>query len=316
MRPTGSFGVVCHYIELRTRPRGAQYEHNMLEERVLQLSQFTSGAYTNSYITSVYENNAAGLLRVARILASRGYGAYRISSALFPLMDLVPESLYNTPTIRNLLYTAGKVFRDNDIRVSMHPGQFAVISSDSPATRVKCVTELLNHAWVLDNMGYQQDYTNPINIHGGKRDRLKNIVDQYNELPQTVKQRLTFENDESSYNVYDLLSVTEYTGAPIVFDSHHWSFNTGDMSLDDAYSASIITWPDGVRPLQHVSNTEPEFEGGNFIQRRKHSRLIHHVPQIQLDGVQSGAIDLECEAKGKNIAVDILRNRYGFGLFK
>jgi UV DNA damage repair endonuclease len=51
-------------------------------------------------------------------------------------------------------------------------------------------------------------------------------------------------------------------------------------------------------------------EDGNFSERRKHSFLIHYVPKPQLIGLTYDMIDVDVEAKGKNIALFKMRKDF------
>jgi len=153
-----------------------------------------------------------------------------------------------------------------------------------------------------------------INIHGGKSNRSSRLIDSIKSLPAGVRNRLTLENDERCYNVVDLLSVNLATSTPVCFDSHHHTFNEGDLTMQDAFDAACATWPGGIRPLQHISNTDPSRSTGSFLERRKHSDFIHYVPQCQLVGLRSGLIDLEVEAKQKNMAVFKMAKDFGLEL--
>ena len=142
-----------------------------------------------------------------------------------------------------------------------------------------------------------------INIHGGKSQRADQLADVICRLPDNIRSRLTLENDEMAYSVVDLLDVYKKTGTPIVFDSHHHVFNTGELTLDEAFSAAVETWSDGIMPLQHISNTDPSLVEGSFSDRRKHSDMIHYVPEVQLSCLKRREIDVDVEAKHKNFAV-------------
>lgn len=139
---------------------------------------------------------------------------------------------------------------------------------------------------------------------------MSRLVDHIKSLPDSIRKRLTLENDECSYNVLDLLPVYLETNVPIVFDSHHHVFNNGDLSMEDAFSASSETWSKGIKPLQHLSNTEPHLVNGNFQDRRKHSDMIHYVPDIQLQGMRDDTVDVEVEAKMKNYSTFDLRKQF------
>jgi UV DNA damage endonuclease len=236
-------------------------------------------------------------------IRATGVRLFRISSALFPLADQAPHELWDNAEVRRHLKTAGDFILANDMRVTVHPGQFCVLSSDSDAVVENAFRELAIHGWLFDEMGLDHTPKWAINIHGGKRDRSSRLIEQIRSLPDNVRRRLTLENDESAYNVIDLLEVHKETGVPIVFDSHHHTFNDGDLSMDEAFAVTQHTWPDGTRPLQHLSNTEPGMENGSFPDRRKHSNMIHYVPDCQLQALRDDTVDVEIEAKQKNLAV-------------
>jgi UV DNA damage endonuclease len=264
-----SLGVCCQWLEPYTKRDGSVVYENSINERSLQLGRFQKDLYSKSYIREVYINNINELLRV------------------------VPKL-----TANNL-----KLFR-----VTTHPDQFVVLSSDNPVTVNNAIKELSHHAWVFDKMHLPASPYAAINIHGGKSDRLGQLIQVVRNLPDNVRSRLTFENDESAYNLVDLLKVNSVTGVPVVWDSHHHTFNDGDLSLDDAYSLSVYTWKaSGCKPLQHLSNTTPGLENGNFTDRRKHSDFIHYIPDCQREGLLVDVIDVDVEAKMKNLALMKLR---------
>jgi UV DNA damage endonuclease len=129
------------------------------------------------------------------------------------------------------------------------------------------------------------------------------LIDRIKSLPANVRNRLTLENDESSYSLLSLMKAHEATNVPLVFDTHHHTFNDDGVSMQDAYNMSFLTWPNGIKPLQHISNTEPELMNGSFTDRRKHSNMIHYVPDCQLYGLRNDLIDVDVEAKLKNLSV-------------
>jgi UV DNA damage endonuclease len=143
-----------------------------------------------------------------------------------------------------------------------------------------------------------------INIHGAKSNRTQELISVINDLPDNIRKRLTLENDESAYSAVDLLEVSQSTKVPVVFDSHHHVFNTGELSMEEAIVATMKSWPTDIKPLQHISNTDPSLVNGSFTERRKHSNLIHYIPEEQLHHIRSGSIDIEVEAKLKNFAIE------------
>jgi len=297
-------GICCHYLKEQVKPRSGKVNFiNEMEERVLQLGRYKSGKYTPDQIKGTYVNNVRNLSTMLPKIHKQGVRLFRISSAMFPLADQVDRALWDNAEVISYLKMVGDFIKSKDIRVSTHPGQFCVLSSDTDSVVEKAFIELDQHGWMFDMMGLDHSPKYAINIHGGKRDRSSRLINHIKSLPDRVRKRLTLENDEMGYNVVDLLPVYQETGVPVVFDSHHHTFNDGELTMDEAFSVTKETWPTGIRPLQHISNTEPGLENGSFIDRRKHSNMIHYVPECQLKSLREDTIDVEVEAKMKNLAV-------------
>jgi UV DNA damage endonuclease len=311
-----ALGICCHWLDQRTIQRTGRIElYNAMDERTLQLGRYRSGKYTSEQIAGTYEHNIEALNKMLPKIVSSGISLFRISSAMFPLADQVDPSLWRgNEKLSSLLARTGRIIKDSNLRVTTHPGQFCVLSSDSDDVVAKAVTELEIHSWMFDTMGLDRTPKYAINIHGGKSDRSEQLKKRIDKLHDGIRNRLTLENDEMSYSVVDLLDVHQSTGVPIVFDTHHHVFNDESLSMEEAMHATMETWPNDVNPLQHISNTEPGLENGSFVDRRKHSDMIHYVPDLQLKYLRENTIDVEVEAKQKNIAVFDMSKKFDIPL--
>jgi len=304
-------GVCCHWVEKRTKPKsGATEIVNLMDEKTLQLGRYRDGKYSEEFIRGIYLNNISNLAKMLPVIRENGVKLFRISSAMLPLADQVDRSLWDNDELRAGLRKAGDFVKANGMRVSTHPGQFCVLSSDSDAVAENANKELEIHGWLFDAMGLDESPFYAINIHGGKSDRTSLLIDRIKSLPDNVRKRLTLENDESAYSVLDLVEVHKHTGVPIVFDSHHHTFNEGDLTMEEAFQVSCATWQNGIKPLQHISNTEPELMNGSFPDRRKHSAMIHYVPEPQLSSLKKDEIDVDVEAKLKNLSVFMMAKQF------
>lgn len=304
-------GLVCHFLKEEVKPRsGNTVFVNAMNEKVLQLGKYKSGDYTREFIKSTYIHNARQVALMIPTIHSSGIHHFRLSSALFPLSDQVDRELWDNQEVQKYLKQAGDYVKKNNMRITAHPGQFCVLSSDSDRVVENSFKELSHHGWIFDVMGLDASPFYAINIHGGKADRTSRLIDQIKSLPNNVKNRLTLENDENCYSVIDLLEVYQSTGVPVCFDSHHHIFNDGDLTLDEAYDLSCQTWTNNIKPLQHLSNTEPSLANGSFMDRRKHSEMIHYIPECQLQGLRNNTIDVEVEAKSKNLSIFKLKKDF------
>lgn len=302
-------GLCCQYIEPVFKRTGNVVYKNIIEEKILQLGACKLGKYTEQRIRSTYHHNVDQHIKLVPKLVDLNIHSFRLSSNLFTLWELNHQMIKDDELLVNKLAKLGKLFADNDIRVTTHPGQFTVLSSDNANVVKNSIIELEYHAWVFDRMGLPQTAFAAINIHGGKADRSANIVSVYRSLPDNIRGRLTFENDEKCYNVDQLLDVHSQCGVPIVFDSHHYTFNTGNMSFSEAFDSSRATWG-SIKPLQHISNTEPGQENAPFNQRRAHSQYIHRIPDMQLEAMREDTVDVDVEAKHKNLALLNMRKQF------
>lgn len=305
-----SFGVCCQWLKPRIKRTGEIVYENSTGERGLQLGFYKKGRYTEDRIKEVYHANIDGLINLIPNLIQNNINLFRVSSNILPLFDFTGDIAYNDKSLHAKLKNLGTLFNDNSIRVTTHPGQFVVLSSDSDNVVENSIRDLEYHAWVFDMMGLSHTSYNAINIHGGKKDRSERLSSIINTLPHNIKSRLTLENDERCYSVRQLLDIQSKTNTPIVWDSHHHTFNQDNMTDIDAAQECMKTW-ESIKPLQHLSNSEPEHINAGFKDRRKHSWLIHYIPDAQKQLMDQ--VDIEVEAKGKNIAVLRMRKDFGYG---
>lgn len=293
-------GLCCQYLIKNKKNDGYV---NAFAERHLQYNRYINGKYSHDQVISTWINNVENIKNTLNDVTSSGINSFRISSNIFPLFDCVPNDLlHENIQIKNILLEIGKYIIHNNIRLTCHPDQFVVLSSKNKNVIEKSKKILKHHAWVMDSMMLPNNTYYAINIHGGVKGSKDTLINSIQELPENVSGRLTLENDERCYSVKDLYSVYTHTRTPIVFDSHHHVFNDNGDSIDEALYMAMSTWS-GIKPLSHLSNTDPNIIGGSFMQRRKHSDYVHYIPECQRQANNAGILDIDFEFKMKNIAI-------------
>jgi len=305
-------GLCCQWVEPRKKRSGEIMYENIINEKLLQLGRFRRGEYDIARIANTYHNNVDEHIQLVPKLVANKIKVFRITSNMLPLFEFNEDLIKGDELLLRKFAKLGSLFKDNQIRVTCHPGQFCILNSNEDRVIGNAIKELEYHAWMFDRMGFDCSPHYSINIHGGKRDNFHKLVEVINtRLPYNVKSRLTLENDERCFSVPQLVEAHRMTGVPVVFDSHHFVFNKDGMTISEAYSASCDTWNlSNCKPLQHLSNTEPGLENGSFSDRRKHSWDIHYIPEPQLAGLLADSIDVDVEAKGKNIALLNTREKF------
>jgi UV DNA damage endonuclease len=312
-----ALGLMCQFLQSKNKRNGSVIYENIITEKSLQLGAYKSNKYTLNRISATYHNNVDEHLKIVPKLVENKIKSFRLSSSLFPLYEFTKETIWNDDILCRKLKKLGDEFKKAGIRVTTHPGQFTIINSDASHVITNSIAELEYHAWIFDQMGLDQTPFNAINIHGGKRGNSKQLIESIGKLPDNVRNRLTLENDERCFSVKQLMHINKETGIPIVFDSHHHQFNQDGFNTEDASTHSILTWKrngEYFKPLQHLSNTEPGMENGSFPDRRKHSQYIHYVPDCQLELAKQNLIDLDVEAKMKNLAIMKMRKDFNIEL--
>jgi len=299
-------GLVCHYVV----PNAKGVLVNVVGNRTIRHGDIKSDSATRSRIKEVALHNIRSHFPYIGKIADIGASTYRITSVLFPSGDQTYEWLLQDDEVVAALQHFGDLMRKYQLRPSFHPGQHCSLSSDSSDVVARAIVDLAHHAAIFDAMKFPRSHAASINVHGGCAGRIDNLCSSIELLPDAIRSRLTLENDETCYSVADLTVVHSRCDVPIVFDSHHHTFNDGGLSADDAYEVSKLTWPTDVRPLMHVASTEPELVNGSFNERRRHSRMLHSVLESQRVGAIRDEIDLELECKDKNIAFIDARARY------
>ena len=258
------------------------------------------------YASELTLQNCKDLLTILKWNNDNGFDFFRMSS------DIIPwASEYNIcdlpdyDEIKSVLKECGDFATDNNIRITTHPGPFNVLTSPHPHVVDNCIKDLSIHGEVMDMMGLSRTPYNKINIHiggvyGDKVSAMDRFCKNFHRLPNSVKSRLTVENDDkaSMYSVVDLYEgVYKVIGIPIVFDYHHHRFNTGGLSEEDALEVAISTWIDVV-PVVHYSESRSIEQEDDKIRPQAHSDYVRDY--INTYG---NRVDIMVEAKAKELAV-------------
>ena len=258
------------------------------------------------YASQLGLDNCKALYKILEWNHENGFNFFRITSNLFPWSSEYKLSdMPDYEEICDILSKVGKYAIDNDIRITSHPGPFNVLTSPHEHVVENCIKDLSIHGEVFDMMGLSRTPYNKINIHiggvyGDKVSAMERFCENFHRLPNSVKSRLTVENDDkaSMYSVVDLYEgVYKVIGIPIVFDYHHHRFNTGGLSEEDALEVAISTWGDVV-PVVHYSESRNIEQEDDKIRPQAHSDYVYDY--IDTYGNE---VDIMVEAKAKELAV-------------
>ena len=257
------------------------------------------------YVSELALANSKDVLKILVWNKNNNIKFFRLSSALVPWGDgLDLTTLKDYDEISIALRRAGDYAKANGIRITSHPGPFVVLTSPKENVVEAAIKDLELHGKIFDLLGLSQTPYNKINIHcngvyGDKLSAMDRFCENYLRLSDSVKKRLTVENDDKAtmYNVKDLMYIHNRINIPIVFDYHHHTFNTGDLSEEEALKLAITTWGD-ITPVVHYSESKALHEENNKLKPQAHSDYIKSLPNTY--GLN---VDIMVEAKAKELAI-------------
>jgi len=217
------------------------------------------------------------------------------------------------------LAPVGELARNLNVRLSMHPGQFTVLASDSEDIVNRSIEEFEYHVDVARWMGYGRQFQDfKINVHISGRKGPAGIIDAYSRLSQEARNTITIENDENSWGIEASLELREHLA--LVLDIHHHWVKTGEYILptDDRFLRIVDSWR-GVRPVIHYSVSREDYLDNHSLDDLpnmehllehgyKKQKLRAHSDYMWNTAVNDWALgfwqhaDIMVESKAKNLA--------------
>jgi UV DNA damage endonuclease len=257
------------------------------------------------YVSDLVLQNVADLERIIDWNEENGIKMYRMSSDMFPwATEYEFEQLKDWKAIHTILQRCGEKATKYGQRLSFHPGPFNVLVSPKESVVLNTIKDLEVHGRIMDAMNLSKTPYNNINIHcngvyGDKIAAMDRFCTNFDKLSNSVKTRLTIENDDkaSMYSVKDLMYIHNKINIPIVFDYHHHQFCTGDLSEENALKLAATTWHN-IIPEVHYSESKSLHENNTKIKAQAHSDYINAIPNTyDMD------VDIMVEAKQKDLAI-------------
>ena len=258
------------------------------------------------YASELALQNLNDLYHILKWNKENDINFFRISSEVFPWAseyNIDELSLYEE--LCTAAKKAGDFAKENNMRLTSHPGPFNKLCSYKDGVVNNTIKDLENHGKLFDMLGLSRSPFNKINIHVGaaydsKEGALNNFCKNFERLSDSVKSRLTVENDDrpSLYSTHELYEgVFKRLSIPIVFDYHHHRFRNDGESEEEALLISKETWGE-VKQVVHYSESKRDESGDLSIKENAHSDYIYD--EIKDYGLN---LDVMIEAKAKEKAL-------------
>jgi UV DNA damage endonuclease len=258
------------------------------------------------YVSEVSLKNLYDLKKIIEWNSENGISMYRASSDIFPWNS--EYSLTDLPDYKEIvtiLEQCGEIARSTNQRITFHPSHYSVLASEREDVVRSAIKELDLHSEIFDIMGFDKNHFYPINIHVSttkptKEESSSRFCRNFEKLSDSTKCRLVVEVDDkksqfTSLDLHDM--IYKRIGVPITFDYLHNKCNTPDISEEESLKLCLSTWPEGIMPLTHYSDSRKIHEDSS-------SKDVAHSDWIWNDPETYGMdFDIEFEVKQKDLAL-------------
>lgn len=290
------FGYVSHAITLwEASPAKTitytRYKQLSAKEQKAKLLQVTS-------------ENIRNTLRMLHYNIAHQIQVYRFSSSIVPLATH-PDVFWDfVKPFKKEWKKIGDLVKHHQLRVSFHPNQFTLFTSPREEVTRNAVIDMEYHYNMLKAMGIEKESVINIHIGGAYGDKtltLERFHESIKSLPLNIKDVMTLENDDKTYNTEETLDVCRKENIPLVFDYHHHMANLGEKPLESLLPSIFETWDRrNLKPKIHISSPKSEKAF------RSHADFVDPEfikPMIDLLKTFNRDVDFMIEAKGKDQAL-------------
>ncbi len=299
------FGYACLNTTLQNQKPRVTCNRGMIKRTFL--------AKGIPYASSLALQNTRDLIRIIQWNVEHNIQVFRITSCLFPWASEYDfEQLPDYNQICQNLARAGAIARHHAQRLSFHPGPFNILSSPKEQVVKNSYVDLEMHGRIFDLMGMPRNHWAKINIHvgasyGDRESALNRWCKNFEGLSESVRSRLTLENDDKG-NLYSTKmlyeGVYQRLGIPIVFDSHHFECGPQDTDYEEAFLMAVDSWPKGIRPQCHHSNSKALYEDEKVMLNAHSDWYYEPFNDCGFD------VDVTLECKKKELALLKYRNDF------
>jgi len=254
--------------------------------------------YSIEKVSETIESNLNCLESILSFNIENSILFFRITSDLIPFASHPIMNFNWQAFFKSKFIEIGKIIKKNNMRISMHPGQYTVLNSINFEVFERSIKELKYHIDVLDLMELNPDAKVLTHVGGAYNDKKKSMarfIKRYNAIENNIKNRYVIENDDKIYTVDDCININKETGIPVILDAYHHECNNPGYGIEKALNKIINTWndKDGL-PIVHYSSEHP-IKG-----KCKHADTINitHFKQF-LEKTKGYDFDLMIEIKNK-----------------
>ena len=268
-------------------------------------SPFTYTEYTKTHnlekLDKVIISNLEALNELIIYNIKNNIHFFRLSSKIIPLATLEDINFDYYQKYQNYYDEISSNINKSNMRIDFHPDQFCVLNSTKKEVVNNSINILKYHYNLLD---YLKIKNKILILHigsstFGKENSLKRFINNFNKLPDYLKECIAIENDDKVFDIKDCLYLNKILNIKVVLDVHHNKCN-GNYNLKEIFNDVMNTW--NITPKIHYSSpknkTKKDFRSHHdYIDSKDFIKFLNEIKFINRD------LDIMIEAKGKDEAL-------------
>lgn len=257
-------------------------------------------------IREVIEHNIALFAEIIHFNIKNNIYVYRVTSDIIPFASkismqriLKEHRMLASSKILNELDRIKGYQKKYNLRLSMHPSQFTVLTSNKEDVIKNSMEEIRWQTELMKQVGGQNIIIHVGGAYGDKEQALKRFKESINQYKNEIDfSLLTIENDDKVYSSKEVVSLCRELNLKWVYDFHHERCNPSKnieiRKLLRGYPPDkyhLSSGMDGIYKPPHA----------DFVTREDY---LEFLKQIKSAGIGEG--DVMFEAKQKNLAIPFI----------
>lgn len=255
--------------------------------------------FINKKLDKIIISNFEALKEILKYNIKNDIYFFRMTSNLIPLATHPNVDFEIFKRYDKYFKEIGKIIKENNLRVDMHPDQFCVLNSINNNTVNTSINILKNCQNMFDAMNINSKLV--LHVGGktnGKKEGMKRFINNFNLLDDNLKKMIILENDDKVYNIKNVLKICNTLNIPMVLDYHHYKCNKTNEKIEDYIEKIFNTWD--TIPKIHFSSPKSKKEKRahhEYIDSDEFIKFIEKIKFIDRD------FDIMIEAKKKDDAL-------------
>lgn len=263
---------------------------NSIEEHMHTIT-YTNYLKDKNKINDIVKQNFEVLKKILTYNNKNNIHFYRLSSNFIPCASIIE---YDYPNIfKKEFKEISKLIKG---RFDMHLSEYCILNSTNKEVVKRSIDEIKYHYKLLKSFKVKPNLIIHIGSKSfGKENSITRFINNFNKLPNYLKNTLLIENDDKVFNIEDTLKLCQKIKRPMVLDVHHHNCNKTEKDLSNYLNEIFNTWD--TTPKIHFSSPK------NKKDFRAHNDYINSDDFINFIKLIDRDIDVMLEAKAKDDAL-------------